>query len=125
MTGDPSTTLVFGAPRTPETYSEFQGGYANSVTSSGYAVAFDVEWSAPAAGDYLVVSGESSEDRVQEAEIVLGDKIGGRSEALDQRDGAGMGFGALEFGLLDQKCRYDPVDDLQHKKASGARLIKK
>ena len=32
---------------------------------------------------------------------------------LDERDGAGVGFGALESGLLDQKCRYDAVDDLQ------------
>ena len=40
-------------------------------------------------------------------------QIGGRSEALDQRDGAGGGFGALESRLLDQKCRNDPVDDLQ------------
>ena len=40
-------------------------------------------------------------------------EIGGRSEALDQRDGAGVGFGALEFGLLDQKVSNDAVDDLQ------------
>jgi hypothetical protein len=40
-------------------------------------------------------------------------QIGGRSEALDQRDGAGVGFGALEFRLLDQKCANDAVDDLQ------------
>ena len=40
-------------------------------------------------------------------------QIGGRSEALDERDGAGVGFGALESGLLDQKCGNDPVDDSQ------------
>ena len=34
---------------------------------------------------------------------------GGRSEALDQRDGAGVGFGALEFGLLDQNRNYRDV----------------
>ena len=40
----------------------------------------------------------------------------GRGRAKDgthQRDGAGVGFGALESGLLDQKCGNDPVDDLQ------------
>ena len=38
---------------------------------------------------------------------------GGRAETLDERDGAGVGFGALESCLLDQKCGNDPVDDLQ------------
>jgi hypothetical protein len=37
----------------------------------------------------------------------------GPSQTLDERDGAGVGFGALESGLLDQKCGNDPVDDLQ------------
>jgi hypothetical protein len=40
-------------------------------------------------------------------------KIGGRSQALYQRDGTGRGFSALEAGLLDQKRRDEPVDDLQ------------
>jgi hypothetical protein len=38
-------------------------------------------------------------------------EIRGRAETLDERDGAGVGFGALESGLLDQKCGNDPVDD--------------
>jgi len=33
-----------------------------------------------------------------------------------ERDGAGVGFGTLESRLLDQKCRYDPVDDLQDRR---------
>jgi hypothetical protein len=43
-------------------------------------------------------------------------KYGHRGRATDgthQRDGAGVGFGALESGLLDQKCGNDPVNDLQ------------
>jgi hypothetical protein len=40
---------------------------------------------------------------------------GGRAETLDQRDGASCGFGALESGMLDQKCGNDPVDDLQYR----------
>jgi hypothetical protein len=41
------------------------------------------------------------------------DFVSDRAETLDQRDGLGLGFGALESRLLDQKCGNDPVDDLQ------------
>ena len=52
-------------------------------------------------------------DPIEDEAVQMDVQIGGRSEALDQRDGAGGGFGALESRLLDQKCRNDPVDDLQ------------
>ena len=29
---------------------------------------------------------------------------------------AGVGIGTLECRLFDQKCRYDPVDDLQDRR---------
>ena len=45
--------------------------------------------------------------------IAPGDFVSGRAETLDQRDGAGVGFGAFGSGLFDQKCGNDPVDDLQ------------
>jgi len=40
-------------------------------------------------------------------------EIRGRAETLDERDSAGLGLGALEPRLLDQKCGNDPVDDSQ------------
>ena len=45
-------------------------------------------------------------------------EIGSRSETLDEGDRAGRGFGALESRLLDQKCRNDPVDDLQYRRGN-------
>jgi hypothetical protein len=41
------------------------------------------------------------------------DFVSDRAETLDQRDGVGFGFGALESRLLGQKCGNGPVDDLQ------------
>ncbi|MGH8554218.1 MAG: hypothetical protein ACREUD_01360 [Gammaproteobacteria bacterium] len=38
-------------------------------------------------------------------------EIGSRSETLDEGERAALGFGAFESRLLDQKCRYDAVDD--------------
>ena len=43
-------------------------------------------------------------------------EIGGRAKALDERDGAGVGLAAFESRLFDQKCRNDPVDDLQDRR---------
>jgi hypothetical protein len=40
-------------------------------------------------------------------------EIGGRAKALDEGHRAGVGLGVFESRLLDQKCRNDPVDDLQ------------
>ncbi len=45
--------------------------------------------------------------------IAPGDFVSGGSKTLDERDGAGLGLGALEPRLLDQKCGNEPVDDLQ------------
>ncbi len=41
-------------------------------------------------------------------------EIGGLAKALDEGDGVGVGLGAFYSCLFDQKCRNDPVDDLQH-----------
>jgi hypothetical protein len=38
---------------------------------------------------------------------------GRATDGTHQRDGAGVGFGAFESGLLDQKRGNDPVDDSQ------------
>ncbi len=43
-------------------------------------------------------------------------EIGGRAKALDKDDGAGVGLGAFESRLFDQKRRNDPVDDLQDRR---------
>jgi hypothetical protein len=48
-------------------------------------------------------------DPIEHEAMEVNVEIGGRSEALDQRDGAGVGFGALEFGLLDQNRNYRDV----------------
>ena len=40
-------------------------------------------------------------------------RLAAEPKPLDERDGAGVGFGALEPPLLDQKCGNDPVDDSQ------------
>ncbi len=42
--------------------------------------------------------------------------MGGRSEALDQRDGEGHGLVGLEARLLDEKSGQDPVADLQDRR---------
>ena len=47
----------------------------------------------------------------QAVEMNIG--IGRRCKALYQHHGTGCGFGTLESRLLDQKFRYDSVDDLQ------------
>jgi len=59
------------------------------------------------------LGGGGAVDPIEHEAMQMDVEIGGRSEALDERDGAGVGFGALESGLLDQKCGNDPVDDLQ------------
>ena len=41
-------------------------------------------------------------------------EIGGRTEALDEGHGAGVGLGPFLSGLLDQERGDDPVNDLQH-----------
>ncbi len=43
-------------------------------------------------------------------------QIDGRAKALDERDRAGVGCAAIQSGLLDEKCRDDPMHDLQHRR---------
>ena len=43
-------------------------------------------------------------------------EVGGRAKALDEGHRAGVGFGAFESRLFNQKCRYGPVDDLQDRR---------
>jgi hypothetical protein len=47
-------------------------------------------------------------DPIKHEAVRMDVEIGGRAETLDERDGAGVGFGAFESRLLDQKCRNDP-----------------
>jgi hypothetical protein len=67
--GDASTKLIFG-PNDGH-YSIFQGSYQNSLTGDGYGIAIDILWTAPQAGDYLVVTMESPDERVQEVLLVI------------------------------------------------------
>jgi hypothetical protein len=68
VTGTPLTGLTFGAwPG----YSIFTGSYWNPIDGDGYGVAFDVLWTAPMPGDYLVVSSESPEENAQEVLLVM------------------------------------------------------
>ncbi len=101
VTGDPVSGLVFGAPAPGSglTYSEFEGGYKNSIESSGYGVAFDVEWSAPQDGDYLVVTAQSSENRVQEVLLVMDGKSApaGKLPAAIGSDLSNVPFFDLDF----------------------------
>jgi hypothetical protein len=71
VSGDPGSGLVFGAPGPQQAYSEFIGGYANSPFSDAYGLAFDVFWSAPQDGDYLVVTAQSPDLREQEVLLVM------------------------------------------------------
>ncbi len=41
-------------------------------------------------------------------------EIGGRTEALDERHGAGVGLNPFQSGLFDQKGRDDSVNDLKY-----------
>ena len=43
-------------------------------------------------------------------------QVGGRAESLDERDRSGVGCGAFQACLLEQKARDDPVDDAQHRR---------
>ena len=70
VTGSPSTGLAFGSAGTWPAYSIFSGIYLNPEGGDGYGVAFDVFWTAPQAGDYLVVTSEA-EDGFEEVLLVM------------------------------------------------------
>ena len=55
-------------------------------------------------------------DPIQHQTVQMDVQIGGRAEALDQRDRAAVGLADLEAGLLKQEARDDPVVDLQHRR---------
>jgi len=67
--GDPTRGLTLGYNQ--GAYSIFQGSYTNSPLGDGYGLAFDLLWTAPQIGDYLVVTMESPEERVQETLLVI------------------------------------------------------
>lgn len=72
VTGDPSTALVFGpASGGWPAYSTFKGSYDNRLGDDGYGLGFDVSWTAPQPGDYLVVTVESPDLGEQEVIAVL------------------------------------------------------
>jgi pimeloyl-ACP methyl ester carboxylesterase len=51
-------------------YSSFEGSYYNYGIDN-YGIAFDIMWTSPQAGDYLVVTMEAPELRVQETLLVM------------------------------------------------------
>jgi hypothetical protein len=70
--GHPSTKLIFGAASgTWPAYSIYHGNYYNPPLGDNYGIAFDVVWTAPQAGDYLVVTMEAPETRIQETLLVM------------------------------------------------------
>lgn len=64
VSGTPATGLTFSAGSTVSTAS---AALRTSYSSTQYGVAFQVEWTAPTAGDYLVVTADSDEGE----EVVL------------------------------------------------------
>jgi len=56
--GNPSDGLIFTSSGPYPTYSIFEGSYHNSFFSNHYGIAFDLVWTAPQVGDYLVVTME-------------------------------------------------------------------
>ena len=64
VSGTPASGLVFTAKSTAESGSGVVNSSASLQTNysgSQYGIAFQVEWTAPAAGDYLVVTGDTDE----------------------------------------------------------------
>jgi hypothetical protein len=43
-------------------------------------------------------------------------QVGGRAEALDQRDGTAVGLVCLQASLLEREPGEDAVHDLQHRR---------
>ena len=60
------------------------------------------------------VVGTASVHAVQHQAVQVDVEVGGRAEALDQRDGAAVGFVGLESGLPQQVARDHAVHHLQH-----------
>lgn len=70
--GDPATKLTFRpSPGTWPAYSIFHGSYDNSPDSDNYGISFDLVWTAPQIGDYLVVTSESPDLGEQETLLVM------------------------------------------------------
>lgn len=71
VSGDPASGLRFGSAGAWPAYSIFSGTYPNLFYEDGYGIAFDVYWTAPQPGDYLVVTAESPEEHEQEVLLVM------------------------------------------------------
>jgi hypothetical protein len=67
--GDPLRGLTLGYNH--GAYSIYGGSYDNSPHGDGYGIAFDLLWTAPLIGDYLVVTMESPEEGAQETLLVI------------------------------------------------------
>jgi hypothetical protein len=70
VVGSPATALTFGSAGPWPAYSIFSGYYWNPADGDGYGVAFDVLWTAPQPGDYLVVTSEA-QDFAEEVLVVM------------------------------------------------------
>jgi hypothetical protein len=64
--GNPSDGLLFTSSGPYPTYSIFEGSYDNPDDSHHFGIAFDLVWTAPQVGDYLVVTMEP---------VVVGDDL--------------------------------------------------
>ena len=95
----PGGTFVFKpANGTWPAYSSLEGSYYNypSLDNDNYGIAFDIKWVSPHAGDYLVVTMEAPEFRVQETLLVMD----GQSYARGQTSVA-INCDVLSFGWLE------------------------
>ena len=55
-------------------------------------------------------------DPIEYQAVQMDVEVGGRANRLPEGHRAGVGFGAFESRLFNQKCRYGPVDDLQDRR---------
>jgi hypothetical protein len=54
-------------------------------------------------------------DAIEYQAMQMDVEIGGRAEALDERDRTGVSLAALQSRLFDQKCGNDAVNALQQR----------
>jgi hypothetical protein len=60
--------------------------------------------------------GAAPVDAVQHQAVKVDVQVGGRAEALDQRDGTAVGLVCLQPSLLEQVAREQAVHNLQHRR---------
>lgn len=71
VSGSPATGLVFTADTGSGVINSSYSGATDFYTWTQFGIAFDVEWTAPAAGDYLVITGSEPVVGTQEVLLVM------------------------------------------------------